>query len=59
MFELREQRAEYKIYVMPVVIEALGGGIKETIHKARKISKQGDLYEKIVEAMQRTTLNQQ
>ena len=31
-FELRERRAEYKIHVIPVVIGALGGGIKEAIH---------------------------
>ena len=31
-FELRERRAEYKIHVIPVVIGAFGGGIKEAIH---------------------------
>ena len=42
-FELREWRAEYKIYVIPVVIGALGGGIKEVIHEVKKIFKQDDL----------------
>ena len=42
-FELREARAEYKIYVIPVVIGALGGGIKEVIHEVKKIFKQDDL----------------
>ena len=31
--ELREWRAEYKVYIIPVVIGALGGGIKEEIQK--------------------------
>ena len=55
-FELREHRAEYKIYVIPVVIGALGGGIKEVIHEVKKIFKQDDLSEKIVGEMQRTIL---
>ena len=46
-FELRERRAEYKIYVKPVVIGALGGGIKDAIDEAKKIFKQDDLSEKI------------
>ena len=41
--ELRERRAEYKIYVIPVVRGALGGGIKEVIHEVKKIFKQDDL----------------
>ena len=56
MFELRERRAEYKIYVIPFVIGALGGGIKEAIHEANKIFKQDDLSGKIVGEMQRTIL---
>ena len=36
--ELRECRAEHKIYVIPVVIGALGGGIKEAIHEVKKYS---------------------
>ena len=55
-FELRERRAEYKIYVIHVVIGALGGGIKEAIHEVKKILKQEDLSEKIVGEMQRTIL---
>ena len=55
-FELRERRAEYKIYVMPVVIGALGGGIKEATHEVKKIFKQDDLSEMIVGEMQRTML---
>ena len=55
-FELRERTAEYKIYAKPVVIGALGGGIKEAIHEVKKIFKQDDLSEKIVGEMQRTIL---
>ena len=55
-FELTERRAEYKIYVIPVAIGALGGGIKEAIHEVKKIFKQDDLSEKIVGEMQRTIL---
>ena len=55
-FELREWRAEYKIYVAPVVIGALDGGIKEAIHRVEKIFKRYDLFEKIVGEMRRTFL---
>ena len=41
---------------MPVVIGALGGGIKEAIHEVKKIFKEDDLSEKIVREMQRTIL---
>ena len=50
-FELREQR-----YVIPVVIRALGGGIKEAVHEVQKIFKQDDLYGDIVAELQRTIL---
>ena len=53
--ELREWRAEYKTYVIPVV-RALGGGFKEAVHEVKKIFKQDDLSEKIVGEMQRTIL---
>ena len=55
-FKLRKWRAEYKIYVIPVVLGAPGGGIKEAIHEVKKIFKQDDLSEKIVGEMQRTIL---
>ena len=54
-FELRE-KAEYKIYVIPVIIGALGGCIKEAIHEVKKMFKQDDLREKLVGEMQRTIL---
>ena len=55
-FELGERRAEYKIYVVPVVVGALGGGVKEAIHEVKKIFKKNELSEKIVGEMQRTIL---
>ena len=55
-FELRARRAEYKIYVIPVVKGAVGGGIKEAIHEVKKIFKQDDLSQKIAGKMQRTIL---
>ena len=55
-FELSELRAECKIYVIPVVTGALGGGIKEAIHEVKKIFKKDDLNEKIVGEIQRTIL---
>ena len=54
--ENNSTRAEYKIYVIPVAIGSLGGGIKEAIHEVKKIFKQDDLNEKIVGEMQRTIL---
>ena len=34
--ELIERKVEYKIYVTPVAIGALGGGIKEAIQEVKK-----------------------
>ena len=42
--------------MIPVVIGVLGGGIKITIYKVKKIFKQDDLSKKIVGEMQRTIL---
>ena len=56
MFKLRERRAEYKKYDIPVVIGAFCGGIKEAIHEVKKIFKQGDLNEKDGEVIIRKIL---
>ena len=53
-FELRERRSECKIYVIPVIIGALCGCIKEAIYEVKKIIKQDDSSKKIVGEMQRT-----
>ena len=54
-FELRERRVQYKIYVIPVVIGALGRGIEESIFENKKIFKLDDLYQNIVGEMQKKT----
>ena len=55
-FKLREQRAEYKIYVIPVVTGALGGGSKDAICEVNKIFQQDDLSKNITGEMLRTIL---
>ena len=51
-FKLREQREEWKRYVIPVIIGGLSRGIMEAIHKVTKILKQNNLSKKIIEEMQ-------
>ena len=41
-FELRERRVGYNIGVVPLVIGALGGGVKETIQQIERIFGKGD-----------------
>lgn len=48
LHELRECRADFKVYVIPVIIGALSAGIKETIQEVKKIFKQGDLSKKMM-----------
>ena len=35
-FELRERRPGYNMTIVPIVIGALGGGIKEVLHDVEK-----------------------
>ena len=56
MFKLREHRAEYKTYIIPVIIAVLRGGIKEGIQEVKKILNQDDLSEKIIGEIQKTIL---
>ena len=53
-FELRERRAGYNIVVVPLVIGALGGGVKETIQQIERIFGKGDWGKRIVGEMQKT-----
>ena len=55
-FELRERRAGYKIKVTPIVIGALGGGVKETKRQINLIFDKDELSEKVVGEMQKTIL---
>ena len=53
-FELRERRVGYNIVVGPLVIGALGGGVKETIQQIERIFGKGDWGKRIVGEMQKT-----
>ena len=55
-FELRERRVGYNIVVVPLVIGALGGGVKETIQQIERIFGKGDWGKRIVGEMQKTIL---
>ena len=55
-FELRERRVDYNIVVVPLVIGALGGGVKETIQQIERIFGKGDWGKRIIGEMQKTIL---
>ena len=55
-FETREQRPGYKIYVVPVVVGALGGDIKALKVNLKKIFGNNELLEEVVAVMQKTVL---
>ena len=55
-FELRERRVGYNVVVVPLVIGALGGGVKETIQQIERIFGKGDWGKRIVGEMQKTIL---
>ena len=54
-FETRERRLGYEIYVVPVVVGALGGGIKE-LKVYLKIFDNKELLDVVVAMMQKTVL---
>ena len=55
-FELRERRPGYDVQVVPVIIGALGGGIKMTISEVSKLFENHENVERIVGEMQKTVL---
>ena len=55
-FEMRERRPGYEIVVVPVVIGALGGGMKQAIMDIGKILANEDLVRKTAYEMQKTVL---
>ena len=55
-FETRERRSCYEIYVVPVVVRALGGGIKALRFDLKKIFENNELLDEIIAMMQRTVL---
>ena len=59
-FELRERRPGYDIAIIPVVISALGGGMKEVLRDVERVFSERlerkKLAEKAVAEMQKTVL---
>ena len=54
-FETRERRPSY-VYVLPVVIGALGGGIKTLRKDLKKVFHNNELLDEVVATMQKTVL---
>ena len=52
-FELRERRPGFKGRVVPLVISALGGGIKETIKELENIFETNDLCKRLLRRCRR------
>ena len=55
-FETRERHPGYEIYMIPVIVEALGGGIKVLKFDLKKIFDNNELLEEMVAVMQKTVL---
>ena len=55
-FETRERRPSYDVYVLPVVIGALGGGIKTLRKDLKKVFHNNELLDEVVATMQKTVL---
>ena len=55
-FKTRERRPGYKVYIVPVVVGALGGGIKVLRFDLKKIFENNELLEEIIAMIQKTIL---
>ena len=55
-FETRERRPGYEIYVVPVVIGSLGGGIKALKVALKKIFYNKEMLDEVVAVMQKIVL---
>ena len=55
-FETRERHPGYEMYVVPVVVRALGGGIKALKVNLMKIFNNNELLDEVVAVMQKTVL---
>ena len=53
-FETIERRPGYEVYVVPVVVAALGGGIKALRFDLKKIFENNEPLDEIISMMQRT-----
>ena len=54
--ETKEGQSGYEVYVVPVVVGVLGGGIKALRFDLKKIFENNELLDKIIAMMQRTVL---
>ena len=55
-FEMQERRPGYEILIIPIVIGALGGGMKQAILDLGKIFSNEELTKKTIYEMQKTVL---
>ena len=55
-FKTRKRRPGYKVYIVPVVVGALGGGIKVLRFDLKKIFENNELLEEIIAMIQKTIL---
>ena len=55
-FEERERRPEYEIVVVPLIIGALGGDMRQITKDMAKVCENGELLKRIVGEMQKTVL---
>ena len=55
-FEIRVRRPGFKVRVVPLVISAFGGGIKEILKELENMFEKDDLCERVVAEIQKTIL---
>ena len=55
-FEMRERRPRYTVTIVPVIIGALGGGMKKTTNELTKLLAKHELAVKTAAEMQKTIL---
>ena len=55
-YELREQRPGYKITVISLIIEVLGGGMKSAVVELSNVLNKNELAKQVVREMQKTIL---
>ena len=55
-FKTRERRPGYKVYIVPVIVGALGGGIKVLRFDLKKIFGNNELLQEIIAMIQKTIL---
>ena len=55
-FEMGKRRPGYKVYVDPVVVEALGDGIRALRFDLKKVFENNELLDETIAVIQRTVL---